>query len=295
MSLVIKSIGTSADAQINSSIGLAADAVNSCLSKTEMQRNHIDYLINVGVFRDQNMVEPSMAAIIQKKVGVNRDFTKNKEEGITFSFDLMNGASGAINAFQAADAYTKAKGKKYCLVVSSDNQPGGQKEEFYNLASTGGAFLLEKVDEEGKGFQDFHFDYTEKFEVGFEGFVDFNIVGTDARNRINIVEHPEYVERLSDFVSNSVKSYVAKKELPIDKTLLITTQQSAAFPAQIAEKAGFGADQVINLEEIGNTHTSSFAFGFEQMLDKELDKKYEHVLFVGGTGGLASAIAWYKL
>ena len=113
MSLNIKSVGTSTDKGINSSIQLAVEAAKSCIKKAEVNMQDISTLANVGIYRDENMFEPSMAALIQKGIGMSLDITKYLDQKPSFSFDLMNGAAGAINAFQIAYTLSKTKSDQY--------------------------------------------------------------------------------------------------------------------------------------------------------------------------------------
>ena len=293
MNLKITAVGTSTAS--NSSIQLATEAIASCLKKTNINHQEIDYLINVGIYRDENMVEPSMAALIQKKSEINLDFIKFNTPVTTFSFDLMNGASGAINAFHVASNFMKTKDKNYCLVVSSDNHPGGQSDKNFPITKYGGAFLLEKSKDTNKGFQNFYFTNTKDLEIGFEGYIDLDEYTTSSRTNITIVQHANYIQKLGIFLGNEVLAYMKKNQLNVSNTLLITTQQSSDFSFQVAQIAGIPEDQVISLKEFGNPHTSCFAIGFEHLLEQELAKKNQNVLFVGGTGGLSCSIAWYKL
>ena len=56
-------------------------------------------LINAGIYREDNMGEPALAALIQEDIGANRGQPPIGGHG-TFSFDLINGTCGVINAIQ---------------------------------------------------------------------------------------------------------------------------------------------------------------------------------------------------
>ena len=88
MGTAIASTAVSTDPAIHSSIAHASTAATECLRRAGVRPEQVDLLINAGVYRDSNMAEPAMAALIQKNVGVNLDYVEDPNP--CFSFDLMN-------------------------------------------------------------------------------------------------------------------------------------------------------------------------------------------------------------
>ena len=68
MAIVMISTGSSIDASIQSSIQHGVQAGLACLRSADMSTQDVNVLIHTGVFRDKNMVEPAMAAMIQKRI-----------------------------------------------------------------------------------------------------------------------------------------------------------------------------------------------------------------------------------
>ena len=50
---------------------LADDAARTCFSLAGCQPSDVDMLINVGVYREDSMGEPALAALIQEDIGAN--------------------------------------------------------------------------------------------------------------------------------------------------------------------------------------------------------------------------------
>ena len=71
MNTMIKATGISTNPDINSSIEHAIIAAKDCIASANIDMQEIDFLFNVGIYRDDNMNEPSMAALIQKGIGIN--------------------------------------------------------------------------------------------------------------------------------------------------------------------------------------------------------------------------------
>ncbi|MBC7304849.1 MAG: hypothetical protein H5T78_28365, partial [Nocardia sp.] len=56
------------------SIDLAVGAARACLAGAGLGATDIDVLINIGIYRDGNVVEPSNAALIQRELGMHLDY-----------------------------------------------------------------------------------------------------------------------------------------------------------------------------------------------------------------------------
>ena len=101
---------------------LADDAARTCFSLAGCQPSDVDMLINVGVYREDSMGEPALAALIQEDVGANLGHPPTGGPG-TFSFDLLNGACGVITAAQIESGLLRSGVIQLGAVVSSDVQP----------------------------------------------------------------------------------------------------------------------------------------------------------------------------
>ena len=142
MGTIIKATGICTDKSIKSSNQHAIEAGRQCVERAGIDVNNIDLVINVGIYRDQNMLEPAMAAFIQKGVGIKPDYAKDQPYRAAFSLDMMNSACGVINAIQTADAILKSRQIKYALIVSSDAHPSNKELESFPYATVGEAFEL---------------------------------------------------------------------------------------------------------------------------------------------------------
>src|SRR5512137_727990 len=68
------------------SIKLAVDAALGCLKEVDMPASDVDLLINTGIYRDDNIGEPAIAALIQQGIRANPGVREDGGPG-TFSFD----------------------------------------------------------------------------------------------------------------------------------------------------------------------------------------------------------------
>lgn len=181
------------------STGLGKNAVaaaQNCLQKTQLPIEDIGLLINAGVYREDNIVEPAISAMIQKELGLNLDYLKDNTGKSTFSFDLMNGACGVLNAIQVAMACLENSSVKKALIVCDNNNP--------RYARLGAAMLLGLSEDPHKGFSQIH---TRSSMDGFSGLRGYTkLYQQDSRHQVTFEEEANYESRLTDFIASCVKN-----------------------------------------------------------------------------------------
>ncbi|MGW8953927.1 hypothetical protein [Streptomyces sp. NPDC055709] len=306
MATVITSAALSPLDDSGSAISHAAAAGQACLQQAGIAAEDIDVLINVGVYRDSNIVEPSVAALIQRRLGINLDYLHSPGTRAAFSFDLMNGACGMLNAVQAADALLSTGSVRRVMAVSADTHPStdlsraGTAE--FPYASTGSALLLEQTGD-AYGFGRVHHLFPPGSR-GVNGYLPLRDVGSDGRNSIVIDRDADVLERMLDLAVDSVLSVLlvngvtSADRIPaaLDRTLLVTSQPSHEFAGRLAKRLGLASDAAITVEGVhGDPHTSALVHGYRQAQDTNQLAGRDFVLFVAVGAGLTSAASLYRL
>jgi 3-oxoacyl-[acyl-carrier-protein] synthase III len=134
-----------------SALRLAVAAAKGCLVNAGTAPSDLDLLINAGIYRDRNLGEPALAAIIQDDIGANPEDPHSDAHG-TFSFDIANGACGVLTALQIADGFLRSHTISRALVVASDADPGRGASERFPFSPVGAALSCKWSDEnEGLG------------------------------------------------------------------------------------------------------------------------------------------------
>src|SRR6476620_11719056 len=90
----------------HSALRLAVRAARDCLRDAGRRPHDIDLLINAGIYRDRNLGEPALAAMIQEDIGANPEDPHAGSHG-TFSFDVMNGSCSVLTALQVVDGFLR--------------------------------------------------------------------------------------------------------------------------------------------------------------------------------------------
>ncbi|MET8626999.1 3-oxoacyl-[acyl-carrier-protein] synthase III C-terminal domain-containing protein [Kitasatospora sp. NPDC004669] len=310
MATVITSAALAPADGSGSSIGHAAAAGRACLDQAGLSAADVDVLVNVGVYRDSNIVEPSVAALIQKSIGINLDYLRSPDRRAAFSFDLMNGACGVLNAVQAADALLSTGGARRVMVVCADTHPSTDPSRAgtaaFPYASTGAALLLEHTGDT-LGFGRVHHRSLPGGH-GVNGYLPLPDVGADGRNSIVVDRDDDAVERMLALAVDSVRTVLsaedgaataedtARAHVALDRTLLVTSQPSPAFAARLAKRLGLASDAAVTVEGVhGDPHTSALVHGYRQALDTGRLAGHDRVLFLAVGAGLTSAASLYRL
>src|SRR6478735_3362934 len=131
----------------HSALQLAVSAANSCLQDARRDADAVDLLVNAGIYRDKNLAEPALAALIQDDIGANPEDPHDDAHG-TFSFDISNGTCGVLNALQIADGFLRSHTIDRALIVASDADPGHGMSEHFPFSPVGAALLCNWSDDD---------------------------------------------------------------------------------------------------------------------------------------------------
>jgi 3-oxoacyl-[acyl-carrier-protein] synthase-3 len=121
--------------------GLADAAARSCFASAGRDAGDVDMLINTGIYREDNMGEPALAALIQEDIGANLGQPPLGGRG-TFSFDLLNGTCGVISAIQLESGLLRSGVIRLGAIVTSDVGPKLKDSGSAPFRAAGGAMLL---------------------------------------------------------------------------------------------------------------------------------------------------------
>lgn len=296
MAISIKSTAVSTDKSIVSSITHAVEAGRQCIEQAGLLPKDIDLLINIGVYRDDNMLEPAMAAMIQKGIGIKGDYVKGQLETAAFSVDLLNGACGLLNGLQVVDSMLKTKQYKYALIVSGDAHPSNKAHADFPYTSVGSAMLLEYKASDELGFSDFSFITSPSPENSIRSFIDFTRNDEPARERLTLVVPENYEKELFAFTKASVDDYLNSLNMDRTNLKLISSQIFEGFGRHLAEGLGLKGEQIIDVfNEFGDPHTSALSLAYHIGAGKQLYQPGDQLLFVAAGSGLSVACALYTV
>lgn len=294
MGATILATGISTDQGIKSSIEHAVIAAKRCIASAKIQAEDIALIINNGIYRERNIVEPAIALLIQRELGINPDYVKANRGKDAFGFDLMNGGIGALNAMKVADAFLQSDAVRFVLIVGGDSHPSNTHPTDFPYSTLGSAFLLGKNTDPKKGFQGFAFKSETFAGQGRSGYLEFKNMGTDGRNRMTIKTASDYVPAALKLAAATARSYIETHKLSSSKLQLVSSQLDAQFAKALNKEIGLADTATLDLfSQYGDSHSASFGVGYHLLQKNGLTKAGNEILFVGAAAGLDAGVVHY--
>ncbi|MEV6319096.1 hypothetical protein [Streptomyces sp. NPDC051776] len=283
---------------------LAGRAAQDCLATAGLSPDAVGVLVNVGVYRESNMFEPAIGALVQKRAGINLDYLARPVPGAGFSFDLMNGACGVLNAVQVAQALLTTGSTERVLITAADVHPSGRGAQHtdYPYEDLGAALLLERSAEPGAGFGPVRLRNADGGS-GAAGYLDTAAMGLHGRQQITVSRDTGWEERLLDLSAGLVTEYARAEQLDLTRVRLVCSRPTADFVSRLAGRLGLDPSQAGGHPQVpgdarggaaqggdAQPHTAAPVLGYLQAGAHP----HEHLLFVTAGAGLSAACAIYR-
>jgi 3-oxoacyl-[acyl-carrier-protein] synthase-3 len=280
---------------------LADTAARDCLALAGRTPRDVDMLINVGIYREDSMGEPALAALIQQDIGANRAQPAGGGSG-TFSFDLLNGACGVINALQIESALLQSRVIRLGAIVSSDVHPELENRAAPFLRPAGGAILLNWEDGQS-GFTDFCTEtfpeYDDMFTSGLE-WREWHGIGAarpgSGRNQMVVTTKPGYHARLADCAEEATRRFLSRLGVGVaDIDLLVPAPSNADFVDSLRTRLGIPGDRVAYTpEDLDGTHTTAPIAALQAAIKSGRLGEARNTLLLAAGAGITVALALYR-
>lgn len=298
MGTVIKSTAICLDQDTHSIVELAARAGENCIMRSGKEKKEISLIINVGIFRDENIMEPAMVTLIQQRMGVNLTLEDTRYH--TFAFDMLNGAGGMLNAAQAVSALLGSGDVQCALILGGDVHPSRTRMKHFPYNAVGAAMLLEWSNNPDEGFQSIEMKTSADNYIGSRAFFDVNKSGGDSIKTMNFDYEPDYVERLTAFTVETIQELLEhyRKDHSVDqsKIKLVSTHPWKGFAKKVAVSAGLNGHPVDCLnEKYGDPHSSALLVAYHDAYHAGRLKKSDNILFLSAGAGLNVIAGLYKM
>jgi len=280
---------------------LADAAARTCLAHAGKEPGDVDMLINAGIYREDSMGEPALAALIQEDIGANLGQPPIGGHG-TFSFDLLNGICGVITAIQIESGLLDSGVIRLGAIVASDVDPGHLHPGAVVLQPTAGAILLGR-DEELAGFTDF---YTETFPEYDDLFASGLVWQERHGHRVPrqaVGQHemvieckPGYAARLADCAEEASRRFLRRLGLgwgEID--LVVPAPSSPDFLDALVTRLGVPGDRVAYLtEDLEGAYTAGPIAALQAAIKSGRLGEARTTLMLAAGAGITVALALYR-
>ena len=242
---------------------LADTAAQTCLAHAGKEPADVDMLINAGLYREDNMGEPALAALVQEDIGANLGQPPIGGHG-TFSFDLINGTCSVISAVQLEAGLLRSGVIRLGAIVTSDVDPNLKDPGSAPFRPTGGAMLL-GWDDSIAGFTDFHMEtFPEYADLFVSGLVWQQRRGprlpwrAAGQSQMVIDSKPGYHARLVDCAEEATHRFLRRLGMGISEIdLLVPAPSSPDFLDPLMVRLGVPGDRVAFVtEDLEGTYTT---------------------------------------
>jgi 3-oxoacyl-[acyl-carrier-protein] synthase-3 len=274
----------------HSALRIAVAATQACLDAAGYRPNDLDLLINAGIYRDHNLGEPALAALIQEDIGANPEDPHPGVHG-TFSYDVSNGVCGPLTALQIADGFLSSGAINRALVVASDADPGHRlSEERFPFAGAGGAFLCDWTDDDF-GFGPFSWANAHDGGESFRATVTYH----DGRNRLRF-EAGDAADELSATLAPKVaQECLDRASTNVDAVdLVLAAPARATFTHRLASRLGIPVERIAAARD-DRIHTAALIAAFH---DADVAARLQPgttILFVSADAGVTAGAALYRV
>jgi 3-oxoacyl-[acyl-carrier-protein] synthase III len=288
MGTVIESLDVTRAGRRNrhSALHLAVAAGKSCLQRAGREPDDVDLLINTGIYRDKNLAEPALAALIQEDIGANPEDPHEDAHG-TFSFDIANGTCGVLTALQIVDGFLRSHAINCALVVTSDADPGRGMSEHFPFSPVGAALLCD-WSEDDFGLGRVHWlnipDDGESFRatVGLE----------DRRNVLRFSESAAMDEQFATAGARVAQSCLQEASLSLSGVeMIVASPARHGYRAALAAKLGVPAER-ITVADDESMHTASLVSALSSAAEKL--SPGARILLVAAGAGVTAGAALYR-
>ncbi len=142
-------------------LGQLRQAAEACFAGSFYAADDIDLLINAGVYRNEFLSEPALAAVLAGQLHMN-DASESPDDRKTLAFDVASGATGFLQACFLASQMIDSGGYQTAMVVASeiDYNADAWPTNLLGLEETASAVILDGRGGGETGFGKFLF-YTE--------------------------------------------------------------------------------------------------------------------------------------
>ncbi|GAA5107844.1 hypothetical protein [Nocardia iowensis] len=292
MATTIVAAATNTDLDTGSYFELAARAARSCLADSDVSVDEVGMLINAGVFRDDNISEPAVSALIQKRIGLGLEYQPGRVPA--FSFDLMHGATGLLHAISTAECFLATGEVEYALLVAGDTHPSTQRYVAGFPYTTGAAALLLGSSPAAGGFGRLYTSETTG-KADPSAWVALGEAGANGRSAMCVRHGAEDPIELAAAV---VRDCVTDEDIDGDdfaagRAVLLAPAPALGFRARLAETLGLRPEAVVGVDPaIGDPYSAAPVHAYVNARESGVLGTADTVLFLAADDAAAACLAY---
>lgn len=289
----IASIGTIApEAEVpKTTLDLIQNASETCLAHSSYQKDEIDLMLFAGVYRDEFLCEPAVAALAEGRMGINDDINTQQEKK-TFALDLLNSGIGALSACYTAGSLMLAGKGSTALIMASEveNNRNLSPSALMGVEETGSALLLDLSPDGKTGFGQFVFKDFPEYGMALQTRSET----WQGKTRLEIIKDPRLEEYYLECIPVAVQELLEREQLRMEQIdLILPSQISSTFLDQLSTHLHVDRKKIVDVQAQGDLLTSSLAYTLHQAQQQGMAKPGSIGLIINVGAGIQVGCATY--
>ncbi len=271
-------------------VDLAVQAARACLHQTGLDPAELGLILYAGVYRDDFMCEPAVAALVAGELEVNDDI-ESPDGPKTFAFDVFNGAVGFLDACHVGVLMIAAGKAEHAMVVAAEienNVDSGHP--LYGISETGSAVIVGRSDGTA-GFGRFVFHHHPEYGGALETYVQQR----DGKPWLQIDRDPNLAAHYLDCIPAAVEELLKLEELDC-------SQIAAVFPphlppadrTELAERLNIPVSRFVELATESDPFSSCLPYGLQHAWRHQLVSSGDIGLIMSVGSGIEVGCATYR-
>ncbi|MCF8053119.1 MAG: ketoacyl-ACP synthase III [Desulfobacterales bacterium] len=263
---------------------MAVPAAQAALSQAGVSPDELDMIITATVTPDQ--IVPSMAAMVQKKLGASN----------CWGYDINGGCTGFLCAFTTAAQFIESGRHQKILVIGADKMSAIVDYKDRNtcilFGDGAGAVVMEPSPDTNEGVQDFilHLDGNGENSLYMTGGGSLKPATLAT---VNDKLHYIYQDGRTVFkaavngMAETTSRIIKKNGLTgSDISLFVPHQANYRIIDAVARKIGLNQDQVVvNIEKYGNTTAATIPLALSEAWEDRRMKKNDWIVMAAFGAG----------
>jgi 3-oxoacyl-[acyl-carrier-protein] synthase III len=272
-------------------VDLAVQAATACLVHSGVDRAELGLMIYSGVYRDEFITEPAIAALVAGELGVNDDI-ESPDGSKTLAFDVLNGAVGFLNACQVGVQMIGAGKAEHAMVVASEVETNTAEggHPMYGLHETGSAVILGRSGG-ADGFGRFVFHQHPEYGGALTTYFQHR----DGHSWLQIDRDPNLSAHYLDCIPPAVEELLKLEELDASEIAAVFPPYlCSADRTELAARLRIPSSRFVDVATDADLFSSSLPYGLQYAWRHKLVRPGDIGLIVGVGSGVQVGCATYR-
>ena len=272
-------------------VDLAVQAATACLDHSGVDRAELGLMIYSGVYRDEFIAEPAIAALVAGELGVNDDI-ESPDGSKTLAFDVLNGAVGFLNACQVGVQMIGAGKAEHAMVVAAEVETNTAEggHPMYGLHETGSAVILGRSGG-ADGFGRFVFHQHPEYGGALTTYLQHR----DGHSWLQIDRDPNLSAHYLDCIPPAVEELLKLEELDASEIAAVFPPYlCSADRTELAARLRIPSSRFVDVATDTDLFSSSLPYGLQHASRHKLVSPGDIGLIVGVGSGVQVGCATYR-